>query len=157
MARKKIALIGGGQIGGVLAQLAALRELGDVVMFDIVEGLPQGKIKAYLRKSPATYKIPAQKTEDGKDVAEGTLIYDKEANSLNILIGKEFNVSDPASVFASDEQAGTKVATSKTKAKKSSKPKTWAFTGSKVIVVKEEVKEKAEADIDKSTGSNHNQ
>lgn len=44
MARKKIALIGGGQIGGVLAQLAALRELGDVVMFDIVEGLPQGKM-----------------------------------------------------------------------------------------------------------------
>jgi len=44
MARKKIALIGGGQIGGVLAQLCALRELGDVVMFDIVEGLPQGKM-----------------------------------------------------------------------------------------------------------------
>jgi malate dehydrogenase len=43
MARKKIALIGGGQIGGVLAQLCALRELGDVVLFDIVEGLPQGK------------------------------------------------------------------------------------------------------------------
>ena len=44
MGRKKIALIGGGQIGGVLAQLCALRELGDVVMFDIVEGLPQGKM-----------------------------------------------------------------------------------------------------------------
>ncbi len=43
MARKKISLIGGGQIGGVLAQLCALRELGDVVLFDIVEGLPQGK------------------------------------------------------------------------------------------------------------------
>ena len=43
MPRKKIALIGGGQIGGVLAQLAASRQLGDVVMFDIVEDLPQGK------------------------------------------------------------------------------------------------------------------
>jgi len=43
MARKKIAIIGGGQIGGVLAQLCALRELGDVVLFDIVEGMPQGK------------------------------------------------------------------------------------------------------------------
>src|SRR5512146_1191106 len=43
MARKKIALFGGGQIGGVLAQLRALKELGDVVLFDIVEGLPQGK------------------------------------------------------------------------------------------------------------------
>jgi malate dehydrogenase len=43
MARSKIALIGGGQIGGVLAQLCAQRELGDVVLFEIVEGLPQGK------------------------------------------------------------------------------------------------------------------
>ena len=43
MARKKIALIGGGNIGGVLAQEAAYRELGDVVIFDVVEGLPQGK------------------------------------------------------------------------------------------------------------------
>ncbi|MDE2352201.1 MAG: malate dehydrogenase, partial [Alphaproteobacteria bacterium] len=43
MARKKIALIGGGQIGGTLAHLAVLKELGDVVLFDIVEGLPQGK------------------------------------------------------------------------------------------------------------------
>ena len=43
MARKKLALIGGGQIGGTLAHLASLKELGDVVIFDIVEGLPQGK------------------------------------------------------------------------------------------------------------------
>ena len=43
MARKKIALIGAGNIGGVLAQLVAIKELGDVVLFDIVEGLPQGK------------------------------------------------------------------------------------------------------------------
>jgi malate dehydrogenase len=43
MARKKIALIGGGNIGGVLAEQIAYRELGDVVMFDVVEGLPQGK------------------------------------------------------------------------------------------------------------------
>lgn len=43
MSRKKISIIGGGQIGGVLAQLAALRQLGDVVLFDIVEDMPQGK------------------------------------------------------------------------------------------------------------------
>ncbi|HEY4943708.1 MAG TPA: malate dehydrogenase [Rhizomicrobium sp.] len=43
MARKKIALIGGGQIGGTLAHLIGLKELGDVVLFDVVEGLPQGK------------------------------------------------------------------------------------------------------------------
>jgi len=43
MARKKIALIGAGQIGGTLAHLAALKNLGDVVLFDIVDGVPQGK------------------------------------------------------------------------------------------------------------------
>ena len=43
MARAKIALIGAGQIGGTLAHLAALRELGDVVLFDIADGIPQGK------------------------------------------------------------------------------------------------------------------
>ena len=43
MARPKIALIGAGQIGGTLAHLAALKELGDVVLFDIAEGVPQGK------------------------------------------------------------------------------------------------------------------
>jgi len=43
MARRKIALIGAGQIGGTLALLVGLKELGDVVLFDIVEGVPQGK------------------------------------------------------------------------------------------------------------------
>jgi malate dehydrogenase len=43
MARKKIALVGAGQIGGTLALLAGLKDLGDVVLFDVVEGVPQGK------------------------------------------------------------------------------------------------------------------
>jgi malate dehydrogenase len=43
MARHKIALIGAGQIGGTLALLASLKELGDIVLFDIMEGIPQGK------------------------------------------------------------------------------------------------------------------
>jgi len=43
MARNKIALIGGGMIGGTLAHLASLKELGDITVFDIAEGLPQGK------------------------------------------------------------------------------------------------------------------
>ena len=43
MPRKKIALIGAGQIGGTLAHLASLKELGDIVLFDIVDGVPQGK------------------------------------------------------------------------------------------------------------------
>jgi malate dehydrogenase len=43
MARNKIALIGSGMIGGTLAHLAGLKELGDIVMFDIAEGIPEGK------------------------------------------------------------------------------------------------------------------
>jgi malate dehydrogenase len=52
MARKKIALIGGGNIGGTLAHLVALKELGDVVLFDIVEGLPQGKALDLCQSTP---------------------------------------------------------------------------------------------------------
>lgn len=65
-----------------------------------VDGLPQGRVKAMLRKSPSTYKIPAQKTADGKDVPEGTLMYTKETGTLNIVIGKAYNSEDPALVFA---------------------------------------------------------
>ena len=43
MARAKIALIGSGQIGGTLAHLAGMKELGDIVLFDITDGIPQGK------------------------------------------------------------------------------------------------------------------
>jgi malate dehydrogenase len=50
--RRKIALIGGGQIGGTLAHLIALKELGDVVLFDIVEGLPQGKTLDIAQSGP---------------------------------------------------------------------------------------------------------
>ncbi len=52
MARKKIALIGAGQIGGTLAHLAGLKELGDVVLFDIVDGVPQGKALDIAESSP---------------------------------------------------------------------------------------------------------
>ena len=52
MPRRKIALIGGGQIGGTLAHLVALKELGDVVLFDIVEGLPQGKTLDIAQSGP---------------------------------------------------------------------------------------------------------
>src|SRR5207253_9096489 len=43
MARNKIALVGAGQVGGTIALLAGLKELGDIVVFDVVEGMPQGK------------------------------------------------------------------------------------------------------------------
>ena len=52
MARPKIALIGAGQIGGTLAHLAALKELGDVVLFDIAEGTPQGKALDIAESAP---------------------------------------------------------------------------------------------------------
>src|SRR5437588_10821031 len=61
MSRNKIALIGGGQIGGTLAHLIGLKQLGDVVLFDIVEGLPQGKTLDIAQSAPvegfdATFK-----------------------------------------------------------------------------------------------------
>ena len=59
MARKKIALIGSGMIGGTLAHIAAREELGDVVLFDIAEGLPQGK---------------------GLDIAESTPVYNSSVD-----------------------------------------------------------------------------
>ncbi|PLX93094.1 MAG: malate dehydrogenase [Desulfuromonas sp.] len=69
MARNKIALIGGGQIGGVLAQLCALRELGDVVMFDIVEGMPQGKMLDIAEASPVDgFDVELKGANDYKDI-----------------------------------------------------------------------------------------
>jgi malate dehydrogenase len=52
MARKKIALIGAGQIGGTLALLAGMKELGDIILFDVVEGIPQGKALDLVEASP---------------------------------------------------------------------------------------------------------
>ena len=52
MARSKIALIGAGNIGGTLAHLAGLKELGDVVLFDVVEGVPRGKALDLAQSGP---------------------------------------------------------------------------------------------------------
>ena len=101
-----------------------------------VEGLPQGKIKAALRKSPATYKIPVQPLEgevapevaavpeakEGKEakdakaaknvkapkeLPEGVLIYDKDANILSVCIGCTYNSEDPAVAFTPSEPVAT--------------------------------------------------
>ncbi len=75
MGRKKISLIGGGQIGGVLAQLCALRELGDVVMFDIVEGMPQGKMLDISEASPVDgFDVCLKGTQDYKDIAGSDVV-----------------------------------------------------------------------------------
>lgn len=75
MARPKIALIGGGQIGGVLAQLCALRELGDVVLFDIVEGLPQGKCLDIAEAAPVDgFDVNLKGTNDYADIAGANVV-----------------------------------------------------------------------------------
>ena len=50
--RNKIALIGAGNIGGTLAHLAAIKELGDVTLFDIADGIPQGKALDLAQSGP---------------------------------------------------------------------------------------------------------
>lgn len=75
MARKKIALIGGGQIGGVLAQLIAMRQLGDVVMYDIVEDLPQGKTLDIAEAARVDgFDVSVTGTNSYKDIAGSDLV-----------------------------------------------------------------------------------
>ncbi|MEP7372357.1 MAG: hypothetical protein ABI675_03140 [Chitinophagaceae bacterium] len=130
-----------------------------------IEGLPQGKIKATLRKSPATYKIPVQPLEGevipapevtdtkvakntkkvkeikAKELPEGVLIYDKDANLLNVCIGCTYKVEDPATAFMTTEPATTDVEKTEKKATKSSKKavakvtkvKPVLYSGNKII------------------------
>ena len=70
MARPKIALIGAGQIGGTLAHLAAIKELGDVVLFDISEGIPQGKALDIAESGPSEgFDGQFKGTNDYADIA----------------------------------------------------------------------------------------
>lgn len=83
-----------------------------------VDGLQQGKFKALMKKAPSTYKIPAQKTESGKAVAEGTLFLNPESKELTIVLGRPFNDEDPTSFLNSEVKTKSKV-------------KTWQYTGVK--------------------------
>ena len=75
MARKKIALIGAGNIGGTLAHLAAMKELGDVVLFDIAEGLPQGKALDLSQCGPVQgFDAKITGTNDYGDIAGADVI-----------------------------------------------------------------------------------
>lgn len=75
MARKKIALIGSGQIGGTLAHLAALKEMGDVVLFDIAEGLPQGKALDLAQSAPVEgYNASLKGANDYADIAGADVV-----------------------------------------------------------------------------------
>src|SRR5256884_6500954 len=69
MARKKIALVGAGMIGGTLAHLCALKGLGDVVLFDVIEGLPQGKALDLLEGGPIEgFDVSLVGTNDYADI-----------------------------------------------------------------------------------------
>ena len=75
MARKKIALIGAGNIGGTLAHLAATKELGDVVLFDVVEGVPQGKALDLSQCGPVEgFDAKITGTNDYADIAGADVI-----------------------------------------------------------------------------------
>ncbi|TCO72059.1 malate dehydrogenase [Rhodovulum euryhalinum] len=70
MARPRIALIGAGQIGGTLAHLAAIKELGDVVLFDIADGVPQGKALDIAESGPSEgFDARLKGTNDYADIA----------------------------------------------------------------------------------------
>src|ERR1700710_473271 len=75
MARKKIALIGAGNIGGTLAHLAAQKELGDIVLFDVVEGVPQGKALDLSQCGPVEgFDAKVTGTNDYADIAGADVI-----------------------------------------------------------------------------------
>ena len=103
MARAKIALIGAGQIGGTLALLAGLKDLGDIVLFDIMEGVPQGKALDIAQSAPvegfdAKY-FGAQSYEaiDGADVVIVTAgVPRKPGMSRDDLLGINLKVMEQA-------------------------------------------------------------
>jgi malate dehydrogenase len=75
MARKKIALIGAGNIGGTLAHLAASKELGDIVLFDVVEGIPQGKALDLAQCAPVEgFDVNLKGSNDYADIAGADVI-----------------------------------------------------------------------------------
>lgn len=113
-----------------------------------ISGLPEGTVKATLRRSPAVYKIPAQKVgedttaKDAKKIAGGVLIYDKDANVMNVCIGCTYNAENPAIAFeapaaeeTTEADAPKKAKTSKSKkgTAKVAKVKPVLYTGTKVI------------------------
>src|ERR671917_629012 len=70
MARKKIALVGAGMIGGTLAHLAAMREMGDIVLFDIAEGIPEGKALDIAQAGPVDgFDAALKGSSDYADIA----------------------------------------------------------------------------------------
>jgi malate dehydrogenase len=101
MARKKIALIGAGQIGGTLAHLAAVKELGDIVLFDIVDGIPQGKALDIAESGPVEgFNAKVTGTSSYADIAGSDVIIvtagvpRKSGMSRDDLLGINLKVMD---------------------------------------------------------------
>lgn len=109
-----------------------------------INGLPEGTMKAYLKKSPGTYRIVSQKSASGAQIPEGTLYFDPNTNVLNIALGRPYDETDPTAIFTSMNSAATtdvadnnapvtkvktKTPTSKTKAKQ----KLVFYTASKEV------------------------
>ncbi len=99
MARKKIALIGAGNIGGTLAHLAAQKELGDIVLFDVAEGVPQGKALDLSQCGPVEgFDARITGTNDYADIAGADVIIvtagvpRKPGMSRDDLLGINLNV-----------------------------------------------------------------
>jgi len=75
MGRKKIALVGAGMIGGTLAHLAAMKEMGDIVLFDIAEGMPKGKALDLAQAGPVEgYDAGLKGTSDYADIAGADVV-----------------------------------------------------------------------------------
>ena len=73
--RKKLALIGAGNIGGTLAHLISLKELGDVVMFDVADGIPQGKsLDLSQSSSIESFDINIKGSTDYKDIKNADVV-----------------------------------------------------------------------------------
>ena len=73
--RNKIALVGSGNIGGTLAHLAAIKELGDVILFDIAEGIPQGKSLDLAQSGPVEgFDSKMIGTNDYKDLKDSDVV-----------------------------------------------------------------------------------
>src|SRR6266852_8941365 len=75
MARNKIALVGAGQVGGTIALLAGLKELGDIVVFDVIEGMPQGKALDIVQGSTIEgYDAVVKGSNDYADIAGADVV-----------------------------------------------------------------------------------
>ena len=99
MARKKIALIGAGNIGGTLAHLAAQKEMGDIVLFDVVDGIPQGKALDLSQCGPVEgFDAKITGTNDYADIAGADVVIvtagvpRKEGMSRDDLLGINLRV-----------------------------------------------------------------